>query len=133
MCFETSSERRISEMTYYVALPFIPTNDGHRRMRSHGMLQRQRRRDAAPRHSRTGLSARERGLGKHRLFPRLRHPSLGEPAPGHQAHFDLCRPSSIEVLSDLLKRGIKTLTEHNLIAVFLHERVLADIVFVNRT
>lgn len=58
-CFETSSERRISEVTYYVALPFIPTDDGHLRRRSHGMLQRQRRRDAAPRHSRASLAMRE--------------------------------------------------------------------------
>lgn len=38
-----------------------------------------------------------------------------------------------QVFSDLLERGIKTLTEHDVVAIFLHECVFAEIVFMNRT
>ena len=38
-----------------------------------------------------------------------------------------------QVFGDLLERGIKTLTEHHVVAVFLYECVSAEIVFMNRT
>ncbi|TAI63246.1 hypothetical protein CWO89_25205 [Bradyrhizobium sp. Leo170] len=40
---------------------------------------------------------------------------------------------SAQVFGDILQRGVETLAKHRAIAVFLHARVFAEVVFVDRT